>query len=190
MDFPGQSVELLRGQVLWNEGDASDFVVFIEEGNLEVVRYSADGECAILNVLKPGEWLGEMSCLDGQPHSATVRSRAGGRIRRVLKSEFVQWVHGDPQRWQALLHKQSERLRRLTGRFVENSLESVRRRLVRRLLESGTSEIAVTHQELAEELGTTRESVSKALGELSRAGLVKGRRGKIEILNRAALSLE
>lgn len=184
--FPGFSVSLSKGDFLWQEGEPSDWVALLEEGELEVVRYSLDGECAILNVVGSGQLLGEMSALDGSPHSATVRARTACKIKRCTVDDFTRWAHQDG-RWKVLLVGQSKRLRDLSAKFVENSLESVRTRLIRALLEYKEDVLTVTHQEFAERLGTTRESISKSLGEISKQGLLKLSRGKITILDRPGL---
>ena len=184
--FPGYSVAPNKGDFLWQEGEPSDWVALLEEGELEIVRYSLDGECAILNVLSGGQLLGEMSALDGSPHSATVRARTLCRIKRCTVDDFTRWAH-EEGRWKVLLAGQSKRLRDLSSKFLENSLESVRTRLIRALLEFRQDLLTVTHQEFAERLGTTRESVSKSLGELSKQGLLRLSRGKITITDREGL---
>ena len=185
-ELPGHSVQLQKGEFLWQEGSPPDWVALLESGELEVVRYSLDGECAILNVLTSGQLLGEMSALDGSAHSASVRARTACQVRRCATDEFLRWVR-ENDRWRELLKGQARRLRDLSSRFVENSLESVRTRLIRLLLDGQSDTLGVTHQELAERLGTTRESVSKALGELSKQGLLQLSRGKIHLRSRAQL---
>ncbi|CAN0398493.1 unnamed protein product [Phaeothamnion confervicola] len=184
--FPGSSSTLEKGAFLWHEGEASTWVALLEKGELEVLRYSADGECAILNVIKTPQLLGEMSALDGSTHSASVRARTSCVIKRCATEDFVEWAQSEG-RWRVLMAEQSKRLRALSARYVENSLDSVRTRLIRTLLDESEGFLAVTHQQLAERLGTTRESVSKSLGELSRAGLVSVTRGRISVLDSGAL---
>lgn len=184
--FPGSPFILEKGAYLWHEGEASIWVALLEKGELEVLRYSADGECAILNVIKTTQLLGEMSALDGSPHSASVRARTVCHMKRCSTEDFGDWAQAEG-RWRVLIAEQSKRLRDLSTRYVENSLDSVRTRLIRALLAENEGFLATTHQQLAERLGTTRESVSKSLGELSRAGLVRVTRGKISILDSARL---
>ncbi len=188
-DFPGSIWKPKKGDFLWQEGEPSLWVGYLETGEVEVVRYSLDGEAAILNVVKPGQLLGEMSALDGACHSASVRARNQVQLRRCSTEEFIHWLRqGD--RWLQLVRSLSVRLRALSNRFLENSLESVRTRLIRTLLELSTTctVVEITHQELAERLGTTRESVSKSIGELVKLKMVQSKRGRLEILDRESLS--
>lgn len=188
-DFPGVVWKPKKGEFLWQEGEASLWVGYLETGEVEVVRYSMDGEAAILNVVKPGQLLGEMSALDGACHSASVRARNNVQLKRCTTDDFIHWLRqGD--RWLQLVRALSARLRALSNRFLENSLESVRTRLVRCLLELSTASatVEITHQELAERLGTTRESVSKSIGDLVKLKLIQSKRGRLEILERQSLS--
>jgi len=176
--LPGHSVELAAGEILWREGDPSDFVAFLEEGELEVIGSSGEGTI-VFTLLKAGEVLGEMSCLDGAPHSATVRARGQVRYRHLGRAEFLAWIRSDPERMQSILLKQSERLRRVAGRLA-HSQGPVRRRVAHRLLEGGA---APSNRQLAEELGVSRSSLAKGMRELAALGLIRLQRGGYEVLD-------
>jgi CRP-like cAMP-binding protein len=184
--LPGYVVVLEAGEVLWRQGDPSDFVAYLEEGELEVVGSSSEGATLVFTVLKPGEILGEMSCLDGKEHSATVRARFRACVRKLGRHEFLNWLRTDPERMQSLLLKQSERLRRVAGRLV-HSQEPLRVRLASWLLEHPGETVQVTHQGLAAQLGVHRDSVSRALRQLAGEGLIRLHRGGLEILERDGL---
>lgn len=179
--------KLAAGEIIWEAGEPSNFVLWVEEGVLEVVQHSLQGEDAVLNRLTPGELAGEMSCLDGQPHSATLRAAGAASIRTLDRQGFLHWLKEHPERWQMLLLRQSQRIRGLSARLAEVSFEPVQLRLARFLLQQPTSSIEITQQQLAEYLAATRESVSKALSALSRQGWVQTRRGRIEVIQREPL---
>lgn len=112
--LPGYLVDLTAGEVLWKQGDPSSYVAVIEEGELEVIGLSGEsGGTTIFVVLQRGEILGEMSCLDGKAHSGTVRARGAARIRRLGRSEFVQWIRSQPEHMEKILLMQADRLRRV-----------------------------------------------------------------------------
>lgn len=179
--------KLSAGEVLWEAGEPSNFVVWVEEGILEVVQHSLQGEDAVLNRLGVGELAGEMSCLDGQPHSATLRAAGPVRVKIMDRQAFLQWLREHPERLEKLLHSQSRRIRGLSARLAEVSFDPVQLRLARFLVAQGGDEIAITQQSLAEYLAATRESVSKALSAMGRQGWVRTSRGKIHVLDRPAL---
>ncbi|MBT9581757.1 Crp/Fnr family transcriptional regulator [bacterium] len=178
---------LSAGEVLWEAGEPSHFVVWVDEGILEVVQHSLQGEDAVLNRLGPGELAGEMSCLDGQPHSATLRAAGPVKVRVMERQHFLHWLREHPDRWEKLIHRQSQRIRGLSARLAEVSFDPVQLRLARFLLSHSEEVLQITQQQLAEYVAATRESVSKALSAMGRQGWVRTSRGKIHILDRASL---
>ncbi len=123
--LPGYLVDLNAGEVLWRQGDPSSYVAVIEEGELEVIGLPPEGGgTTIFAVLQRGEILGEMSCLDGKSHSGTVRARGPARIRRLGRSEFIQWIRSDPERMQKILMMQADRLRKVASRLIQTTTET------------------------------------------------------------------
>lgn len=177
---------LKPGEIVWQAGEAGEFVVWVESGTLEVVQHSLQGEDAVLNRLGPGELAGEMSCLDGQPHSATLRAAEPTCVRVLDRVNFLEWVSADPQRSLTLLNRVCSRLRLLSSRLAEVSFEPVQLRLARYLSEQ-TESVNITQQQLAEYLAATRESVSKALNRFAREGWVELGRGRLRVTDPAAL---
>lgn len=183
----GTMRKLNAGDILWEAGEASTFVVWVEEGILEVVQHSLQGEDAVLNRLGVGELAGEMSCLDGNPHSATLRAAGPVVVRVMDRQAFLEWLREHPERIEKLFHRQSQRIRGLSARLAEVSFDPVQLRLARFLLTQNSAEWTITQQQLAEYLAATRESVSKALSAFGRSGWVKTGRGKLAVLDRQAL---
>lgn len=184
--MPGHLVELEAGQLLWRQGDPSSYVALIEEGELEVIGSGQDGGTLIFTVLQRGEILGEMSCLDGKTHSATVRARGKVQIRRLGRQEYIQWIRSDPERMQKILLMQSERLRRVAGRLMV-SRQSLRSRLVQRLLECESDQVLVPWPELADELQVKAASLSKAISWLVGQGCLQRQGKAVKILSRERL---
>lgn len=182
--LPGFLVDLEPGEILWNQGDPSSFVAVIEEGAMEVIGASQDGGTTIFTVLQRGEILGEMSCLDGKAHSGTVRARGRTRIRRLGRSEFIQWIRSDPERMQTILLMQADRLRRVASRLV-HSRGSLKRRLAQRLLESESNQFCL--RELALQLDVKPASLSKPIGQLVREGGVRKVGSELHIVSREQL---
>jgi CRP/FNR family transcriptional regulator, cyclic AMP receptor protein len=174
------------GEVLWFAGDAATHVVLVQDGVLEVVQHSLQGEDAVLNRLHGGELAGEMSCLDGLPHSATLRAGSAALVYCLDREAFLQWLSEDPTRLPELLRRVSARLRALSSRLAEVSFDPVLIRVARFLVTS-EDQVRVTQQQIAQHLAATRESVSKALNHFARRGWLKLGRGHLQVLNRAAL---
>lgn len=179
---------LEAGEIVWAAGDPAGQVILLHEGALEVVQHSLQGEDAVLNRLLPGEIAGEMSCLDGQPHSATLRAAGPAVVRWVQGPAFLHWLSQEPPRMAELWHRLSARLRVLSSRLADVSFDPVQLRLARFLLSHPQNELRLTQQQVAENVAATRESVSKALNHFARHGWVRLGRGQLLILDRAALA--
>ncbi|MCA9796067.1 MAG: Crp/Fnr family transcriptional regulator [Candidatus Eremiobacteraeota bacterium] len=185
----GHPAEVQAGTYLWYQEDPCCGVVVLVEGELEVLEESPDGEIVVFKTLGPGALLGEMSSFDEGPHSATVRARTDCRVRRLAAEEFRRIARAQPALLEDLLLRQNERVRRLTRQIAQLGFESVKHRVGRLLLARSEAQnpIEVTHQEMAAQVAATRESVTKALGSMSRAGCLKLSRGRVEVLDRKAL---
>ncbi|HIB69173.1 MAG TPA: Crp/Fnr family transcriptional regulator [Phycisphaerales bacterium] len=185
----GHEKALPQGSLLWSQDDSAGHGAVLLKGVLGVEKLSDRGECIVFTELQAGAILGEMSCLDGKPHSATVKALTDCTLRLFTQSEFEQLLVLNPQLLRELLVKQNERLRRLTNKMMQVGTEPVMRRLIYWLCEQTQSPISVTHHELAAQLATTRESVSKALSSLRRKKLVDSGRGRIRLLDKRQLAL-
>lgn len=186
----GRTRTLRDGEVLWQQGDPPSGVVVLESGELDLFEESLSGEIVILHTLGAKSLLGEMSTLDGLPHSASVRARGICRIRHLSADEFALALQAQPELTLHLLRMQSERVRRLGRRLAQVGLQPVLVRLARCLLERADSldTLLITHHELAARTATTRESVTKALRILVADGLVRTERGRIQLLDRDRLA--
>ncbi|MBI3924275.1 MAG: Crp/Fnr family transcriptional regulator [Armatimonadetes bacterium] len=190
-DSMGTVRTLEAGAFLWYQDDAAGDVVLLLEGELDVLQESAEGEVVVFKTLGPGDVLGDMSCLDGCPHSASVKARTPSRVRTVSAAEFKQAIKGRPEVLEALLYRQAERIRRLTRDMARLGFENVRTRVARYLLErwrqGGGQPVRATHHEVAARVAATRESVTKALGDLAKRNLVRLTRGQVHVLDPESL---
>lgn len=184
----GREKSLQAGEVLWIQGDPAGLGAFLLDGILGVEKVTETGDRIVFTELPKGAVLGEMSCLDGRPHSATVKSLSSTRVRLFTSQELRGYLSRHPDQVMALLVKQNERVRALTEKLLSVGTQSVQRRLAYWLCERADGVVSITHHELAAQLATTRESVSKALGQLRRLNLVSSGRGAIEVLDARSLA--
>ncbi|HIB63848.1 MAG TPA: Crp/Fnr family transcriptional regulator, partial [Phycisphaerales bacterium] len=110
------------------------------------------------------------------------------KVRVFTASEMNDHLDRHPEQLKQLLLKQNQRLRGLTEKLLRVGTQSVHKRLAYWLCERGSERIAITHHELAAQLATTRESVSKALGQFRRQKLVRSGRGLVEVLDPMGLA--
>jgi len=105
------------GQALFEEGEPSEEVAFVLEGEVEVLRRLGGREVP-LGIVGPGEYVGEMGVIEGRRRVATVRARTRVRVRLIDRATFFDTVVRDPERARELLLRMSERLRNADDRLA------------------------------------------------------------------------
>ena len=199
-----------RGEVVVREGDPSDSLHMVEVGRLAVRVDTAAGDTAMLGLLGPGDWFGELSLLGGDApvRTATVVALEGATTRSLGTTAFTGLRGRHPAVGELLLTLLARRVEELSGRLVEAMYDGLDRRVHRRLLDlariyrsDGTDgvddgvhtdhpvTVPVTQEQLAELVGGTRPSVNQVLRHLEREGLVELGRGRIVVHQPGALAL-
>jgi CRP-like cAMP-binding protein len=164
--------------------DAGDALFVIAAGKVKVVLYGESGREVILSVLKEGDFFGEMSLLDNQPRSANVRAIEHTKALILSREVFHQALQRGPMLAIPILAEMSRRLRRADESIGNLALLDVYGRVARFLLdlakndgvarEEGTEiRERPTQQHIAAMVGTSRETVSRALNEFQRRGLIE-----------------
>lgn len=178
-----------KGDIILMEDDDSNQSLFIiSKGEVKVVLTAEDGREAILASLKEGDFFGEMSLLDGEPRSATVRAVEESRLLTIRREDFLAAMKKQPDLALTLLGEMSRRLRksnrqisslalmRVYGRVAATLLQLMEERGVRTKTKDGQSIIVVkerpTQQFIADMSGTTRETVSRVLNYFQKKGYI------------------
>lgn len=81
-------IELTPGEIVFEEGDSGDFVCFVVEGSLDVVKTSETGEDIVISTLSKGRSIGEMAVIDELPRSATVKARTKATLLTLSRENF------------------------------------------------------------------------------------------------------
>jgi CRP/FNR family cyclic AMP-dependent transcriptional regulator len=174
-----------RGQVLFTTGDPSDTVILVISGRVKVVVRSADGAELTLTVVQPGGMLGELSVADGGPRSADAEALDDCRLLLVPNDLIAELSSRVPSVTQALMSSIAATLRRLTDAASDLVFLDLPRRVAKVLLgqprgEDGVIELKMSQEELAHQVGGSRQSVNAALRGFER-------RGWIEVRDRAVI---
>ena len=175
------------GTVLFNENSPCQGFPLVLDGEVKVSRNSSDGRALELYRVVPGELcLASSACLfRSQPLSANGMATKATTLLLIPPPVFMQWLE-TPGFRDAVLGLFAERMSDLTGLIDAIAFQKLDQRLAAALLGRG-QELALTHQELADELGTVREIVSRLLRRFEREGWVELSRERIQIRNSAAL---
>lgn len=182
-----------KGSVILFQDDPGDSLFVLRAGRVKVVLIGEDGREVILGVLEPGAHFGELALIDDQPRSAHVIAMEDAQLLVLRREDFKRRVEANPTVAWALLTELSRRLRRADVKIGGLVLLDVPGRIARLLLdladESGSEQIEkpLTHQTIAQMIGASRETVSRAMKEFQDAGLIRVERRRISIGDREAL---
>jgi CRP/FNR family cyclic AMP-dependent transcriptional regulator len=182
-----------RNSVILFEDDPGDALYVVANGQVKVVLIGEDGREVILSVMGPGEFFGEMSLLDDEPRSAHVIAMEDSSLAVLRREDFEGLLTSSPQIALALLRELSRRLRRADEKVGSLVLLDVQGRVARLLLdmagEEGGERITrrLTHHTIAQMIGSSRETVSRTMRDLTDKGMIAVQRRDIVIRDRAAL---
>ena len=177
-------VRLVKGQVLFSEGERGDRLYVVEEGKVKLGTTSSDGRETLLAVVGPGEMIGELSLFDPGPRTATATALTEVLLRGLGHDALRPWLAGRPEVAEPLLKALARRLRRTNEQMSDLVFSDVPGRVAKALIDLGerfgmpsASGLQVTHdmtqEELAQLVGASRETVNKALADFAHRGWIK-----------------
>lgn len=187
-------VTLETGDVLFEQGARGESLYAILDGRLEFSILSASGRKLSLDLMGPGAVFGEITLFDPGPRTATVTALVPSRLLRVSHADVLSNIRDNPDLADDLIRLAGQRMRWMGRLLNEQVFLPLSTRLARRLLHLCTAagveeggELTLSQTELAEFVGTTRETVSKTLSAWRKSGAIEVGRGALTIRDRAAL---
>ena len=174
-----------KGETVFHQDDPGDALFIVASGSVKVVLPSNEGsEPAIVAVLGPGEFFGELALLDRAPHSATIVAVEPTETLVLRREAFLDLIDTEPALRRALLASLAAEIRRLTGHVEDLHFLDLPGRLASRIVRlaadrprepAGTVRIPwpYTQSELAGMIGGSRQSVNRLLSDLADEGLVR-----------------
>ncbi len=182
-----------KGARVFHEGDESDACYVIRSGEVRVTREHSDGRAIALATLGPGEIVGELAMLDGEVRSASVEALTDVELLAVAARDMRGLLERNPEITAKLVVALTRRVRETNERVARQSFQTVPSRvagvlsqLVAEAADGGGAREGVTirmnQADLAQLAGTSRESVSRFLAVLERAGVVRVGRGRVTVL--------
>ena len=195
----GAFAELLRersypkGSVILFEDDPGDALYIVGTGQVKVVLIGEDGREVILSVLGEGSFFGELALLDDEPRSAHVIAMEDATVLALRREDFQARLRLSPEVAIALLRELSSRLRRADEKIGGLVLLDVNGRVAELLLRLSEEEQGdritrkLTHQTIAQMIGSSRETVSRTMRDFVERGLIRASRKDITLTDRNAL---
>ena len=187
-------VSYKKHQAICFPGQPGKMVFLLKEGRVKISRVNENGQEATICLLEPGEIFGEMEALNDIPHETLVQALEPALVCEITRENFLRFLDKCPTAGINLLKSVGGRLRNIESKFGDLVFHSAPARLAKLLLQLGDSmgekerdgirlNIRLTHQNLANLIGTSRETVSAILSQFQREGLLIQKRRQICLLN-------
>lgn len=184
LDAVGDASEFARNDVIFTEGEPGDRLYVIRFGKVKISRTAHGGREHLLALFGPSDMFGEVSLHDPGPRESTATALTEVHVLGIDRSALRQWMAHRPEISEILLRSLARRLRRTNSMLTEVLTNDVRGRLAKALLELAMrfgsrhgGVLRVTHDltqlELAQLIGSSRETVNKALAEFTDRGVLR-----------------
>ena len=184
------------GELLFSEGTSCEGLYIISKGRVRIFKTSPAGREQVLAIEGPGSSIAELPVFDGGPYPASVTAVEPSELLFIARKDFRALCMEYPEIALKVLEVAGARLRRLVAIIEELSFTTVRHRLISWILreakaESGSSfTLQASHQELAAQIGTVRELVSRNLARLQAQEFIGINGHQVTILNLEGLEAE
>lgn len=190
-----------RGETLFSEGDACRGLYIVAKGKIRIFKLSASGREQILSIEGPGSSFAELPVFDGGNYPASASAPEEAEVLFISRKDFQDFCREHPDVALKVIAVVGSRLRRLVGIIEDLSFTTVRQRLISLILRlahtSATRsdqgvhiELTKTQQDLAAELGTVRELISRNLSRLQAEGYLDVNGRNIVVKDVAGLKRE
>lgn len=181
-----------KHQTIFREGDPGQTFYLILSGSVAIVRVAPDGRETILSILKERDFFGEMSIFDTAVRAASVRTLTDVEVGAIERDDFLALIDRSPRIGRLLVIALSERLRAANKLISATTSQDIRSRLASLLVNlsqnfgepvaNGTRiTLRLTNQEMANMIGTTRETVNRTLNRFWDERLIDMRTSNIVV---------
>jgi CRP/FNR family cyclic AMP-dependent transcriptional regulator len=190
--------EVRRRQVVYLPGDPGQTVYFVNGGRVKISKVTRDGKELTLAYRGPGDIFGELSMVDGGPREEMAEAMENALISELSRAEFEKIVQKEPMIGYRLTKTVAARRREVENKIEQLIFKDVNAKLAELLLRLATEygiedsrgtlvSLKITHQEMANLIGSTRETVSLTLSQFKRKGLIQTDGRKVILADREGL---
>lgn len=187
-----------RGATIFFEGDPGDALYIVRSGIVKISRVAEDGREKTLAFLGKGEPFGEMALIDGGPRSAIAQALEATSLYALHRADFLAALTENPALSLGVIKVLSARLQQANAQLMDLVFRDVRGRVAQALLDLARRHgvpltngrmisVKLTHQEIANLVGTARETVSRTFAELQDSGIIRIEGRNIVLLDAAQL---
>jgi len=182
-----------KNQIIFLEEETGNYMYIVLAGKVKVSKATAAGKETILAIHQAGDFFGEMALLDGKTSPATVSAMEDCRVATIFNADFQHLLMSNEKVVRQIIQVLCARLRQVWSQVQELSHSSADDRIRAGILQLSRKHgvqdargiiinLKITHQELAELVGTSRETVTRCLARLQRRGIIQLEHRRIILL--------
>ncbi len=179
------------GRLLYQPDEKSEMLFLLKTGHVQIYRISPDGKRFVISNIEPGMFFGEMALLGQALHDSFAETLKESTLCVISRRDLEYLIGRFPTVGVRIMQTLADRLSEAEAQLEDLALKSLTARLATLILRLSSNANArvtgLTHNDLAERVGTSRETATQALNELKSAGLIAIGRKRIDVLNRQAL---
>ncbi len=185
-----------RGETLFRKDDPGTHLYVVLEGAVKIALPGEFGQEALVSIMRPGDFFGELALFDGSPRSASATAFEDTRAALLARDDFLAFLETHPAAVRVVLDALAKTIRRLSDRVEDLIFLDVPSRVAKYLLDLAQVdgdqrlELTLTQDELAAFIGASRVSVNRVLGDLERREIIAIRRRHIVISDPEKLAKE
>ncbi|OBG46109.1 Crp/Fnr family transcriptional regulator [Mycolicibacterium fortuitum] len=179
-----EPVTFRRTEVVFSEGEPGDTLYIITAGKVKIGRKSVDGRDSLITLMGPSDMFGELAIFDPGPRTSTVTALTEVKAVTMSRSVLRSWIADRPEIAEQLLRVLARRLRRTNDNLSDLIFTDVPGRVAKQLLylaqrfgsRDGTAlrvDHELTQEEIAQLVGSSRETVNKALSDFAQRGWIR-----------------
>lgn len=179
-----EPVTFRRTEVVFSEGEPGDTLYIITAGKVKIGRKSVDGRDSLITLMGPSDMFGELAIFDPGPRTSTVTALTEVKAVTMSRGVLRSWIADRPEIAEQLLRVLARRLRRTNDNLSDLIFTDVPGRVAKQLLylaqrfgsRDGTAlrvDHELTQEEIAQLVGSSRETVNKALSDFAQRGWIR-----------------
>lgn len=188
-----------RKSIVFHEGDHGDTLYIIKNGRIKIAKVAMDGREKTLTILQGGDFFGEMAIFDNLPRSATAEALDNDvHLFAISKGDFERLINENPSIALRIMKDLTRRIRQINQQVEDLAFKDVHGRVASTLFQlleieeqnagRPLTSLRMTHQDLANMVGSSRETVTRALNRLQNEGAIAISHQRIEVLDREFLA--
>lgn len=187
--------EYPKGTIIYLAGDTVGHFMILEAGQVKISQVAANGKEQLLKVLQPGDFDGEAALFNGDQRNVTATALVDSNVCQIEQGAFQKLLQQSPQLSVSLLATMSQQINNLQEEKTLSSTADMAGKLAKYLVETEAAldenpfKLPLKKKDIATYLGTTPETISRTLKQLSEKGLIKANGSKIQIVDEDGLDM-